>query len=140
VAARAHDVAPFACHGHRTIFVYLNDVATGGRTRWRWTEHDRTFYDAPRPSDGRVDLLHGAGDEVAVTPRRGLGVLHFPSTTAAVGGVTDYNAFHEAEPPTEPEEKWVAQQFIWSHPRLDWTRVLDDENWEPRRRRSADTI
>ena len=67
-------------------------------------------------------------------------MLHFPSTTAAHGGVTDYNAFHEAEPPEEPPCKWVAQQFIWSHPKLDFRRVLEAENWEPARRRSDDVL
>ena len=38
------------------------------------------------------------------------------------------------------DEKWVAQQFIWSHPMLDWRRVLEEENWEPRARLSDDTI
>ena len=54
------------------------------------------------------------------------------------GGYTDYNAYHEAE--AAVDEKWVAQQFIWSHPRLDWRRVLEEENWEPGKRRSDDTI
>ena len=54
----------------------------------------------------------GSGDEFSVAPQTGLAVLHFPAATAAAGGWTDYNAFHEAEPP-EDVDKWVAQQFIW---------------------------
>ena len=132
--------APFSgCNRICTIFVYLNDVKSGGRTRWRWTEYDActggdlhsSFYITPGPGHGRTDTRNGSGPEVAVKPRTGLGVLHFPSTTAALGGWTDYNAFHEAEPPGEGGVKYVAQQFIWSHPKLDWTRVLEEENWEP---------
>ena len=92
------------------------------------------------PGHGRTDVLNGSGPEVAVAPEAGLGVIHFPSTTPENGGWTDYNAFHEAEPPGEGCVKYVCQQFIWSHPRLDWTRVLDEENWEPQTRISDDTI
>ena len=70
----------------------------------------------------------------------GLGVLHFPSTSAEHGGVTDYNAYHEAEPPIEPPEKWILQSFIWTHPKLDWARVLEEENLPPMERRTADVI
>ena len=30
-----------------TVFVYLNDVPRGGRTRWRYTPSDPAFYDRP---------------------------------------------------------------------------------------------
>lgn len=133
--------APIAgCNRVCTLFVYLNDVKRGGRTRWRWTDHAPSFYDDPGPGSGQIDITNGAGTEVSVIPQAGLGVLHFPSVAPEFGGFTDYNAFHEAEPPTEPHEKWIAQQFIWSHPKLDFARVLDTENLEPPARRSADTI
>ena len=138
----AHGVpgAPFSgCNRMVTIFVYLNSVNQGGRTRWRWTGHDPSFYTDPRPGHGRVDVDAGAGTEVAVAPEAGVGVVHFPATTPESGGLTDYNAFHDAEPPVECE-KWILQQFVWSHRRLDWTRVLDEENWPPSERRSSDTI
>ena len=69
--------------------------------------------------------------------------LNLPTTCTCsrrvqAGGYTDYNAYHEAE--AAVDEKWVAQQFIWSHPRLDWRRILEKENWEPSGRRSDDTI
>ena len=122
-----------------TIFVYLSDVARGGRTRFRWTRYDeceggtlgRDFYDAPAPGHGRTDLERGSGgDGVSIRPEEGLAVVHFPATTAESGGFTDYNAFHDAEPAVD--EKWIAQQFIWSHP-LEWSRVLDAENLLPPR-------
>jgi len=98
-----------------------------------------TFYDAPRPSPGRTDVKRGSGTEVAIAPVEGLGVVHFPATSPAHGGVTDYNAYHEAEPP-ESGDKWVAQQFVWSHERLDWERILEPENLPPRSSRTADVI
>lgn len=135
------------CNRMLTIFVYLNTVARGGRTRWRWTNHDlalggshgTSFYEAPGPGSGRTEVEHGSGADVSVAPVEGTGVLHFPACTAAAGGWTDYNAYHEAEP-TVDETKWVAQQFIWSHERLDWRAVLDAENHEPSTRRSDDVI
>lgn len=53
-----------------TIFVYLNDVRSGGRTRWRWTDYDaalggvhgRHFYDSPSPGSGRTDVVGGSGE------------------------------------------------------------------------------
>ena len=69
---------------------------------------------------------------------QGLAVVHFPATVASHGGCTDYNAYHEAE--AAVDEKWVAQQFIWSHPRLDFRRLLEAENHEPKERRSSTTI
>ena len=67
---------------------------------------------------------------MSVSPVEGLGVLHFPALAAAHGGLTDYNAFHEAEPPEEPAEKWVAQQvyikrhhFVPLSPRLATMRT-----------------
>ena len=126
-----------------TVFVYLNSVLRGGRTRWRWLDYDaragggagRAFYEAPRPGTGRTDMERGSGPELSVSPEEGLAVVHFPSTLPAFGGVTDYNVWHEGE--AAQDEKWVAQQFIWSHPGLDWRRVLDRENWEPEERRCA---
>ena len=151
-AARSRNGVPGAplsgCNRICTIFVYLSTVHRGGRTLWRWTDHDaalgrtlgKTFYDRPQPGPGATDVAGGSGPLVQVAPREGLGVMHFPSTTAASGGLTDYNAYHEAEPPIEPAEKWVAQQFIWSHERLDYARMLEPENHEPSERRSEDTI
>eukprot|EP01043_Picozoa_sp_COSAG02_P078299 COSAG02_NODE_17560_length_995_cov_0.897321_1_plen_83_part_10 len=50
-----------------TIFVYLNDVESGGRTRWRYTKNDPSFYDAPSPVNTKIpwreqpDTVPGAG-------------------------------------------------------------------------------
>ena len=128
-----------------TIFVYLNTCAKGGRTRWRWTAHDaalggthhQSFYDTPGPGGGRTDVANGSGDDVSIRPEEGLAVVHFPSVVPSAGGFTDYNAYHEAEPPHGGEVKWVAQQFCWSHRDLPLRRILDRENWEPHEARSA---
>ena len=85
-----------------TIFVYLNTVTTGGRTRWRWINYDepmggthgRDFYELPTPGSGVTDTQGGSGTEFALQPEEGLAVIHFPATTASMGGVTDYNACH----------------------------------------------
>ena len=86
-----------------TVFVYLNTVLRGGRTRWRWLDHDArdgggegaAFYDRPRPGSGRTDIARGSGPELSVAPEEGLAVIHFPSALPEFGGVTDYNAWHE---------------------------------------------
>ena len=96
------------------------------------------FYDSPGPGHGRTDVERGAGPEVCVAPKEGTAVVHFPAVTAADGGYTDYNAYHQAEPAVD--EKWILQQFIWSHGNLDWTRVLDAENLEPKQRLSSSTL
>ena len=123
-----------------TVFVYLNST-TGGQTTWRWTDYDsekglgKIFYEKPGPGHGRVKKARGK--QVSVTPEEGLAVVHFPSTVARVGGYTDYNAYHMAEPALE--EKWILQSFIWSHA-LEWRRVLDSENLEPPERLSQEIL
>jgi len=120
-----------------TIFVYLTTCRRGGRTRWRWTNYDAAlggtegsrFYEEAQPGSGRTDVLGGSGAEFAIAPEEGMAVLHFPATTSQTGGYTDYNAYHEAEPAID--DKWIVQQFVWSHGNLDWARVLDVENLEP---------
>jgi len=126
-----------------TVFVYLNTVLRGGRTRWRWLDYQgrgraAAWYEAPRPGSGRTDIARGSGPEVSIAPEEGLAVVHFPSTMPEHGGITDYNVWHEAEPAVD--EKYIAQQFCWSHAGLDWRRVLDRENWEPRKRRCPLTL
>ena len=96
-----------------TVFIYLNDVARGGCTRWGWLDENPCFYahelgtaagrdpytppDGPRPS------------ELRIRPRRGMAVLHFPCSLA---GVVDPNAQHESEAAVDP--KYICQQFIWA--------------------------
>ena len=76
------------------------------------------FSDEPTPYE--LDLL--------VTPRRGMAVVHFPSTTLATGGLSDPNARHEGAPAVST--KYVAQTFIWNAPpnREGDFSFMDDEN------------
>ena len=98
---------------------------------WAASAFERTQIAAQRAAT----LTRGPRGPLCIAPRAGMAVVHFPSTLPAFGGVTDYNVWHEGE--AAQDEKWVAQQFIWSHPGLDWRRVLDRENWEPEERRCA---
>lgn len=112
-----------------TVFVYLNDVAAGGRTVFPCAGLHRGFYDAPGPF--RVDaypdgapVSAGAppfyedprflafGEALAVAPVMGRAVLHFPSIVPGFGGRTDGNALHRAE--AAVDEKFVLQQFVSS--------------------------
>ena len=65
---------------------------------------------------------------VRVRPRKGMAVIHFPSTTLATGGLTDPNAAHESEPAVDT--KYIAQTFIWNVAPPPWVGFdfLDDEN------------
>lgn len=122
-----------------TIFVYLTTCVRGGRTRWRWTDYDaalggnhgRAFYEQPGPGTGATDVAGGSGAGFSISPEEGMAVVHFPATSARSGGYTDYNAYHESE--AAVDDKWVLQQFVWSHSKLAWPRVLDAENLEPER-------
>ena len=99
-----------------TVFVYLNDVQKCGRTRWRWTTDDPSFYDNPSPWNlNKIPWSHPNDDAgIDITPEAGLAVLHFPATTPETGGITDRNAIHEAEEAVDT--KFITQQFIFSHP------------------------
>lgn len=96
-----------------TVFCYLNSVARGGRTRWRWIGSVPDFYTTPGPAPMCCTALAAVPDQVSIRPERGMAVIHFPSVVPSAGGYTDRNASHESE--TAEDEKWVCQQFIWSH-------------------------
>ena len=100
---------------HMTVFVYLNDVAKGGRTRWRWVHEDPSFYSRPGPTDATRIPWVAPDDEkgVLIKPEAGMAVVHFVSTTAEAGGYTDRNAVHEAEDALET--KMICQQFVFTH-------------------------
>ena len=66
---------------------------------------------------------------MSIRPKAGLAVIHFPSTTPETGGITDYNAYHEGA--SARDTKYIAQQFIWSHP-VVWADVIDRSSLEPR--------
>jgi hypothetical protein len=107
-----------------TVFVYLKDVAEGGRTRFRWTGEDPSFYDSPGMCDPRAIPWSAPDDEngVAVVPQTGLAVIHFGATTPETGGISDRNTAHESEA-VVGEDKWICQQFIYSHPLADYSGI-----------------
>eukprot|EP00656_Telonema_subtile_P000052 TRINITY_DN10019_c0_g1_i1.p2 TRINITY_DN10019_c0_g1~~TRINITY_DN10019_c0_g1_i1.p2 ORF type:complete len:110 (+),score=17.49 TRINITY_DN10019_c0_g1_i1:97-426(+) len=82
------------------------------------------FYKHPTPTHGKLQP-NGAGKafDVSFPAREGMAIIFFPSTTAATGGVTDYNTVHEGEAP-EGQEKYVIQSFTWSLPHGNMSKLL----------------
>ena len=112
-----------------TVLLYLNDCKQGGRTRWDWTRTVRGWHSAPRVVGcAEFDERTPFWARVRVRPRRGMAVIHFPSTTAATGGLTDPNARHEGEDAVDT--KYIAQTFIWNvaPPAHVGFEFLEDEN------------
>ena len=77
-----------------TVLVYLNDVATGGKT---------TFQRA---------AFRGAETGLSIAPVAGRAVIFFPADYES--GVCDPLALHEAEP--AESEKWVCQLWVRQSP------------------------
>lgn len=78
-----------------TVIIYLNDVNTGGETRF---------------TDINLD----------VKPKKGSALIFFPGylpTSKKNPGCRTDNTTHEALPPNG-EEKWILQQWIWPEPYL----------------------
>jgi len=85
-----------------TTFVYLNDVATGGATR----------FEALRLADGRV---------LRIRPRKGMGCIHFPAYMHTAPdfdsrGRRDERVIHEGMPAVD--EKYLLTQWCWTGPLL----------------------
>ena len=77
-----------------TVIVYLNDVHSGGETRFN-------------------DI------DIDIKPKKGMALIFFPGlipTSKKPGHPAD-NTTHEALPPIG-EEKWILQQWVWSGPYL----------------------
>lgn len=106
-----------------TCFVYLNTVKRGGATCWTHIgchkgKNGTSFYDEPAPLNTLAESFSWKADQyktVAVQPKRGLAVVHFPCMLPEYGGRGDGNAFHMAE--SAIDEKFIMQQFIYSSPR-----------------------
>ena len=84
-------------HSNRiaTVIVYLNDVQHGGETRFTQTEPV-------------IDVAPKLGKAVVFFPAR------LPSAATDPGGLAA-NVEHEALT-VLAGEKWIAQQWVWSHP------------------------
>lgn len=107
-----------------TVFVYLKDIKKGGRTMFRWTTEDPSFYDTPTPCNAEAIPFAAPDDEhgVAIRPEIGLAVIHFGATTPETGGLCDRNTAHVSEV-VHGEQKWICQQFIYSHPLPDYSGI-----------------
>ena len=96
---------------------YLHDVGAGGRTVFPACGFHRGFREGT-PLKASLDFYEDPDwskdcREIAVPPRRGAAVVHFPAALPAAGGRTDGNALHRAEPVLRGE-KYVLQQFVTS--------------------------
>jgi len=124
-----------------TVLIYLSDCESGGRTAWRWRDTDPTFYSRLRAQQRLPSWTRAMGErlanvampwmtpaarreELAIAPRTGMAVVHFPCTSASARLVPDLNAEHESEPTAPGEVKYVVQQFCWSLP-MD-SEVIDE--------------
>ena len=133
-----------------TVLAYLNDVKKGGRTRFRHTCYDEgepggsnctEFYKKPLPGHGRVKPSGSSPKyHVKFTPQRGTAILFFPSTTAATGGYTDYNANHDAEAPGKGETKYVIQSFTWGLPNTPFQKIIGRHILEPETALTASVV
>ena len=127
----------------QTVFLYLSDCVMGGRTRFRWLDGLDSIpgagifsqcIESSAGSSGICDQKRPADAELSITPRAGMAVLHFPTTTHQSGGcIPDPRTLHESEP--AGDTKLIVQQFIWPVPidpasdvhedvRREWSNIL----------------
>jgi len=102
-----------------TVFVYLNDVEKGGRTIFGNLHRARDFYSYLASSGFGAIANHtrkatASPKTLAVVPKAGMAVIHFPTSTTQFHCLPDLNALHKGEEAISP--KHIAQQFIWSVP------------------------
>eukprot|EP00932_Pfiesteria_piscicida_P004122 SRR837773.14027.p2 GENE.SRR837773.14027~~SRR837773.14027.p2 ORF type:complete len:165 (+),score=23.95 SRR837773.14027:40-495(+) len=95
-----------------TLFVYLNEVASGGSTR----------FEQLRLHDGRV---------LKIRPRQGMACVHFPAYLPSaldetLRGRRDERVAHEGLPAVG--EKLLLTQWCWTGPLL---RDVMDERYKP---------
>lgn len=79
------------CNRVVTLFVYLRECESGGAT------------DFP-----------GVDPALSIQPKRGMGVVHFPSYMPARDGERDERVLHEGA--AAIDEKWICQQWGWTGP------------------------
>jgi len=120
-----------------TVFVYLNDVDSGGCTRFPYVNvPGLPFYTDVEPgadpsvANGALLERYEQGfnahfnkllkkEEPAepglnIRPVKGMAALHFPSLAPEFMGLMDMAAWHESE--AAVDSKYILQQFIWSTP------------------------
>ena len=65
------------------------------------------------PALGLASSTFQRRDDLAIAPRTGTAVIHFPCSAPSAGLRPDLNAEHESEP-LVAGEKYVCQHFCWS--------------------------
>ena len=96
--------APF-CNRVVTLFVYLCDCSDGGAT---------VFPMLGPSGEMRDPEALGGGPALSIQPKRGMGVIHFPSEMPLHGGLRDERVCHEGA--AAVSEKWICQQWGWTGP------------------------
>jgi hypothetical protein len=124
-----------------TLFLYLNDVSSGGTTNFHWLDGEESVpgarifsqcieHEAAAAEDATgiaVEYLSNAGPGAAqrtprlsIAPRAGQAVIHFPTTTphgpcgSWRGCIPDPRTMHESAEAVDT--KYIVQQFIWPVP------------------------
>jgi len=102
-----------------TFFLYLNDVPEGGQTTWKSSNNylyktnlKNMCWKLEKPFPDRLAERPNVTMDLKVTPKKGMAVIHFPSTTPEYNSVADHLADHASEDAISP--KYILQQFIWS--------------------------
>jgi len=107
-----------------TVWIYLNAVSEGGKTRFHSSAADELCNQGKvLPQLGKICGKDIPGlpknrskpKDLWITPKAGMAVIHFPSTTTEYYGMVDTLADHEGEAAVDP--KYILQQFIFSEPR-----------------------
>jgi len=109
-----------------SVFIYINDVPEGGRTifsklntgsvineqcenldvlRERVPSHVLLSRQPASPAS-----VSTAASTRSITPRAGMAVLHFPTTTPDYLCLPDMSTMHESEPAVAP--KYIVQQYV----------------------------
>jgi hypothetical protein len=92
-----------------TVFVYLNDVAEGGRTTFvNLHNNDIATVVAANVDAVRTGATHSRASKsqarsLSIVPRSGMAVVHFPTTTSEYLSWTDPNTDHESEDAVLPK-------------------------------------
>jgi len=99
-----------------TVFLYLNDVENGGRTRFLWLNGEDTIPCGKIfiESIGSPPTAVSTHTELNFEPVAGTAIVHFPTTVFENGCIPDVRTMHESEHAID--EKYILQQFIWPLP------------------------
>jgi hypothetical protein len=99
-----------------SVFIYLNDVAQGGRTTFSKVQDGhvvREMGDAIDSLRGTTGPTHtpvagGHQHPLRIEPRAGMACIHFPTTVPSYRCLADFSTTHESEAAISP--KYIVQQ------------------------------